>query len=162
MLHLLYAGGLRREEVVTLTVCQVDHRDGRLCLVDLIGKGGRVRTVPLPKWAEEPLLWWRDYRLLVDACAPDDRYITALRGEDMHDRSVYRVVAQYRKLAGIEAKVGPHDLRRTSAKHQLKGGAKLEQISVVLGHASLQTTQRYLGVDLDLEHPACDCLPVPK
>jgi integrase len=54
--------------------------------------------------------------------------------------------------------VAPHDCRRTFAKLALRGGARLEQIQLNLGHASIQTTERYLGVDLDLHDAPCDRL----
>lgn len=161
VLHLLYAGGLRRSEVVSIRIRHLARREGRLCLVDLEGKGKRVRTVPLPEWAEEPLLWWRGYRTLVDHADEDAAYLTSLYGDSLSDRTVYAIVQQYREAAGIEGKVSPHDLRRTKAKHELRGGAKIEQISVTLGHTSIATTQRYLGIDLDLENASCDALPIP-
>lgn len=161
VLHLLYAGGLRRSEVVGLRIRHLQRREGRLCLVDLEGKGKRVRTVPLPEWAEKPLLWWRDYRKLVDHAGENDAYLTSLHGDSLSDRSVYEFVQKYREMAGIEGRVSPHDLRRTSAKHQRAGGAPIEQISAVLGHASVATTELYLGTALDLENAACDFLPKP-
>ena len=54
--------------------------------------------------------------------------------------------------------VAPHDLRRTYAKLAHKGGAKLDQIQLSLGHASLTTTERYLGVHQDLHDTPCDYL----
>ena len=48
-----------------------------------------------------------------------------------------------------------HDCRRTFAKLALKGGARLEQIQLSLGHQSIQTTQRYPGVELDLQDAPC-------
>lgn len=161
VLHLLYACALRRSEVVGITVGHLQEREGRLCLVDMRGKGQRVRTVPVPQWAEGSLLWWQEYRRVADDAEDHEPYITALGGESLHDRTVYDIVNRYRIAAGIASTVGPHDLRRSNAKHQLKGGAPIEQISINLGHSSIATTQRYLGVDLDLERPACDFMPVP-
>jgi integrase len=54
--------------------------------------------------------------------------------------------------------VAPHDCRRTFAKLALKGGARLEQIQLSLGHASIRTTERYLGVEQDLTDAPCDRL----
>jgi integrase len=55
-------------------------------------------------------------------------------------------------------RIAPHDLRRTFAKLAFKGGAKLDQIQLSLGHASIQTTERYLGVQQDLADAPCDYL----
>jgi site-specific recombinase XerD len=60
--------------------------------------------------------------------------------------------------APLELDVAAHDCRRTFAKLALKGGARLEQIQLSLGHQSIQTTQRYLGVELDLQDAPCDHL----
>jgi len=55
-------------------------------------------------------------------------------------------------------KIAPHDLRRTFAKLAHKGGSALDQIQLSLGHGSIQTTQRYLGVEQDLTDAPCDRL----
>lgn len=52
--------------------------------------------------------------------------------------------------------VAPHDMRRSFARLAMRGGAPLDQIQVTLGHESLRTTELYLGLELDLVHPACD------
>jgi hypothetical protein len=54
----------------------------------------------------------------------------------------------------------PHDVRRTFAKLAHQGGAPLEQIQITLGHASIQTTERYLGVQQDLTDAPCDHLGI--
>lgn len=56
--------------------------------------------------------------------------------------------------------LAPHDLRRTFAKLARSGQAPLEQIQLALGHRSIQTTQRYLGSELDLADAACDRLGI--
>jgi integrase len=58
------------------------------------------------------------------------------------------------------SKLAPHDLRRTFAKLAHKGRAPLEQIQLSLGHASIQTTERYLGVRQDLQDAPCDYLGI--
>jgi integrase len=71
-------------------------------------------------------------------------------------RSIYAVVVEYAELLGVEFR--PHDLRRTYGKLAHKGGAKIEQIQLSYGHASLTTTERYLGIEQDLEDAPCDHL----
>ena len=58
----------------------------------------------------------------------------------------------------LGVQVRPHDLRRTFAKLAHKGGAPIDQIQLSLGHSSIQTTERYLGVDQDLTTAPCDVL----
>ena len=70
---------------------------------------------------------------------------------------VYRVVDEYASEVGYDDLVA-HDLRRTFAKLAHKGGAGVDQIQLTLGHASLKTTERYLGVEQNLTDAPCDRL----
>jgi integrase len=65
-------------------------------------------------------------------------------GEGMTERVVWHVVKDYAKQASIE-KLAPHDLRRTCARLCHQAGGELEQIQFLLGHVSVQTTEKYLG-----------------
>ncbi|MDQ2835569.1 MAG: site-specific integrase [Acidobacteriota bacterium] len=77
-------------------------------------------------------------------------------GAGMSASSIYALVVDYAEQLGIEFR--PHDLRRTYGKLAHKGGARIEQIQLSYGHASLTTTERYLGVEQDLEDAPCDYL----
>ncbi len=70
----------------------------------------------------------------------------------MSAQAVWNIVQRYSPVE----KLTPHDLRRTFAKLAHKAGAPIEQIQQSLGHASIQTTERYLGVELDLQHAPSD------
>jgi integrase len=72
-------------------------------------------------------------------------------------QNVMEAVVKYGKRIGV-AKLAPHDLRRTFAKLAHRGRAALEQIQLSLGHASIMTTERYLGVRQDLQDAPCDHL----
>ena len=74
-----------------------------------------------------------------------------MTGDSLTAQGIWRCVEKYSNVA-------PHDLRRTYAKLAHKGGAKLDQIQLSLGHASLTTTERYLGVHQDLHDAPCDFL----
>jgi site-specific recombinase XerD len=65
-------------------------------------------------------------------------------GSELSEKVVWHVVRQYAKKAGIE-KLAPHDLRRTCARLCHQAGGELDQIQFLLGHVSVQTTERYLG-----------------
>src|SRR6266478_6649374 len=80
-----------------------------------------------------------------------------LCGDSMTAQSIFETVKVYAAKIGLEA-IALHDLRRTFAKLAHKGGAALEQIQLSLGHASIQTTERYLGVEQDLTDAPCDHL----
>jgi site-specific recombinase XerD len=159
LLCLLIGCGLRREELALLTVEHIQQRDARWVLVDLVGKGSRIRTVPMPAWTKLAIDQWmaaagiRDGRLL-RAVNKGDRIV----GEGMTAQSVFEVVARYGKRIGLQ--IAPHDLRRTFAKLAHKGHAALEQIQISLGHASIQTTERYLGIEQDLTDAPCDHLGI--
>ena len=60
----------------------------------------------------------------------------------------------------LDVKIAPHDLRRTFAKLAHKGHAAIEQIQISLGHSSIQTTERYLGIEQDLTDAPCDHLGI--
>ena len=69
--------------------------------------------------------------------------------DGLTEKVIWQVVEQYAADAGLP-NIAPHDLRRTSAKLCRAGGGELEQIQILLGHASVQTTERYLGTRQNL------------
>jgi site-specific recombinase XerD len=159
LLALLVGCGLRRQELAGLRIEDIQQRDGRWCIVDLAGKGNRVRTVPMPSWAKAAVDDW-----LVVARFPGGLVLGAVNkgdwitGQGMSAQSIYEVVEAYGKEMG--ASLTPHDVRRTFAKLAHKGRAPLEQIQISLGHASIQTTERYLGVEQNLTDAPCDHLGI--
>jgi integrase len=159
LLALLVGCGLRRQELAGLRIEDVQQRDGRWCVVDLAGKGNRVRTVPMPPWTKAAIDDWLAAAhfpsgLVLGAVNKGDR----ITGQGMSAQSIYEVVDRYGKKLG--ATLAPHDVRRTFAKLAHKGRAPLEQIQLSLGHASIQTTERYLGVAQDLQDAPCDHLGI--
>jgi integrase len=84
-------------------------------------------------------------------------------GKGLTPEAVLLVVEQYSRDLGLGG-VRPHDLRRTCARLCRQSGAELEQIQMLLGHASIQTTERYLGSRQNLEHGPNDdlCLPLKR
>lgn len=149
--------GLRRSEVAGLTFEHIQQRDGRWVIADLVGKGKRVRSVPIPSWCKAAIDAWsqvaglesgRVFRQVVKGDRLDGKSVTA--------QLVYRVVAQYAGALGYP--VAAHDLRRTFAKLARKGGAELTQIQLTLGHSSLATTQKYVGEEQNLTDAPCDRL----
>ena len=80
-----------------------------------------------------------------------------IAGERLTPQAIYNVVAEYAERIDC-VRIAPHDLRRTFAKLAHKGGSGLDQIQLSLGHGSIQTTERYLGVEQDLTDAPCDHL----
>ena len=158
LLGLLVGCGLRRGELAGLEFPDVAQREGRWAIVDLVGKHGRVRTVPMPSWTKSALDAW--------ASAAGISTGAVLRRVDKGGRvgsgpitpqGVFEAVVSYARQAGL-GKITPHDLRRTFAKLAHLGRAPLEQIQISLGHASIQTTERYLGLKQNLHDAPCDRL----
>jgi site-specific recombinase XerD len=158
LLAVLIGCGLRREETALLTLEHIQQRDARWVVVDMKGKGGRVRTVPMPSWTKVAIDDWTlaagftSGRLFRPVNKGDK-----LAGETMTAQSIFETVKKYAIEIG-QKEIAPHDLRRTFAKLAHKGRAALEQIQLSLGHASIQTTERYLGVRQDLTDAPCDRL----
>ncbi len=150
ILALLVGCALRRQELAQLDVEKIQTRDGRWVIVDLRGKGGRVRTVAIPVWVKSAIDAWMaagsiDKGRLLRPVLKGSK----VKGETLTDWSVWSVVEQSAKQIGIE-RFGAHDLRRTCAKLCRKNGGDLEQIKFLLGHSSIQTTERYLGSQQEL------------
>lgn len=162
ILAILLGCGLRREECAGLTVEHIQQREGRWVIVDLVGKRSKVRSVPMPSWAKYAVDAW----LLAGAITSGVVFRPVNRGGHVGDgamsaQAIYNVVLEYPVCCddkGNQIVVHPHDLRRTFAKLAHKGSAPIEQIQLSLGHASIQTTERYLGVAQDLTSAPCDKL----
>jgi site-specific recombinase XerD len=157
LLGLLIGTGLRRDEAANLGMDRIQQRDGRWALIDIVGKSGHVRTVPMPGWAKSLIDTWAHAAGIQDGCVfrPLNK-AGKLIGDRMTDQTVYDLLGYYTAKAGVIA--APHDLRRTFAKLCHKGGSPLEQIQLSLGHQDIATTMRYLGVKQNLEDAPCDRL----
>ncbi len=145
LLALLLACGLSRHEAVALRLDHLQQREEHWAIVDLVGKGGHVRTVPVPDWVRNELDDW-----LVAAAIDRGRLFRRVNkagrawGDGVTVEAVWHIVKESAKSIGV-AKLAPHDLRRTCARLCHASGGELEQIQFLLGHVSVQTTERYLG-----------------
>ncbi|KAA3664593.1 MAG: hypothetical protein DWQ04_04940, partial [Chloroflexi bacterium] len=177
ILAVMIGTGLRRAEVAGLTWEQVQQRDGRWAIIDLIGKRGRVRSVGMPPWVKMALNGWRDGSGLDNgrifrALNKDGQLAGKVKtkGGDHTDgnltpQAIYNVVKEHVLAAGHinrkgSATLAAHDLRRTAAALALKGGADLRQIQQMLGHASITTTERYLEPMRSLQVTASDFIQI--
>src|SRR5713226_2468743 len=160
MLGLLLGCGLRRSEVVGLRLDQLQSREGHRVIVDLVGKGGRLRTVPVPSWCKELVDTWvrhsgvsegKIFRRVLKDGTRQEAGVTA--------NVVWYAVKRCACQAGI-VNLAPHDLRRTCARLCHGCGGELEQIQFLLGHASVQTTERYIGSKQKLQDAVNDRLEI--
>ena len=158
ILAVLLGCGLRRSEVAALTFAHLQQRDGRWCIVDLVGKHGRVRTAPMPTWVKVAVDAWGSPAGLAEGHVfrPVNR-ANRVTGEALGEKAVWQLIKPYAEAAGVPG-IAPHDLRRTCAKLCRASGGELEQIQMLLGHASVQTTERYLGTKQDLVHAPNDAI----
>jgi integrase len=150
VIAMLVGCALRRRELASLKVEDIQMREGRWVILDLVGKGGRIHTVAIPIWVKQGTNAW-----MTAVGIEDGRLLRRVsktgkpQGEGLSDWAVWSVVEQAAKQIGIE-RFGAPDLRRTCAKLCRKAGGDLEQIKFLLGHSSIQTTERYPGSEQEI------------
>ena len=145
ILEVLYSSGLRVSELTGLCWRDIDDELGMVMV--RAGKGNKDRLVPLGEPAIDALKAWR--AAMPIAWTHDGPVIRNLRGGRLTPRSVQNIVARRLIDAGIDTPLTPHGLRHCFATHMLNGGADLRSIQEMLGHSSLQTTQRYTHVSVN-------------
>ena len=162
VLATLLGAGLRRSELAGLDGNQIQQRDRRWVIVDLSGKQGRIRSVPIPEWVQAAITRWKDAAGLSEGAV--FRSVTrhgSITPRRLSPQGVFAIVKTYADQLHIV--VRPHDLRRSFAKLAHTGQAPIEQIQLSLGHASVVTTEIYLGVKQNLHDAPCDRLGItPK
>src|SRR5437867_3458591 len=145
IIAVLLGCGLRRRELADLSFDHLQRREDRWAIVDLIGKGGHVRTIPVPEWVKQFLDEWftaaqiTSGKLFRCVCRSGTVW-----GDGMTEKVVWHVVKAHAKKLEMP-NLAPHDLRRSCARFCHAAGGELEQIQFLLGHVSIQTTERYLG-----------------
>jgi len=150
MLYLLYATGMRVTELVSLTTEQINFNTG---FVNLIGKGNKERSVPLPKNILELLAFYLDhvYKKLVP---PDLGQIIKKQNylfgviysnslKPLSRQSFWAILKKILSQSGIFKDISPHSLRHSLATHLLKNGADTRSLQLLLGHQNISTVQIY-------------------
>ncbi len=152
LMEILYAGGLRVSELVTLKKNAVTRRDE--CLM-IKGKGGRERLVPLTGAAREAIKGWLKIREETmppkDSQSHDkaDKFLFPSRGKAGHltRERFAQMLKELAMKAGLPpSQISPHVLRHAFATHLLANGADLRSVQTLLGHADISTTQIYTHV----------------
>jgi integrase/recombinase XerD len=163
ILETLYATGIRRAELIALTIYDADLQTATLRIEH--GKGNTKRVVPLTQSAIAALkLYLEEARSLFAREAGQVRLFVSTRsGGPLDDDDIVRIVAKAANRAGIRKHVTPHTLRHTCATHLLKGRADIRQIQKLLGHRRLSSTEVYRRVELtDLHEVIARCHPREK
>lgn len=136
---LLYSIGIRRAELVGLKVSDFDFFRKE---VRIVGKGNKVRSIPLTDNLVEQLKLYIDVRRQHDKYGEDALFLTD-RGKPIYPRLVHEIVSRQLSSLTSLSKKSPHVLRHTFATHMLDKGADLNGIKEILGHANLAATQIY-------------------
>jgi integrase len=147
---------LRRAELSDLKLDDLQIRQGHWAVVDLVGKGGHIRTVPMPFWVKAAIDRW-----ISAAMVTAGRVFRAVSRHETpwvkgsRENVIWYVIRRCAEGMQLDH-IAPHDLRRTCAKLCHVNGGELEQIQFLHGHVSVLTTERYLGCKQNLEEPAND------
>ncbi len=143
MLELVYGCGLRVSELVSITVDQINARQG---VIRLFGKGNKERLVPL---GEHALRWVEDYSRdarPVLLSGTSDTLFLSRRGAAMTRQSFWYRVKAHAQRAAVSSDLSPHSLRHAFATHLVNNDADLRVVQLLLGHSDLSTTQIYTHV----------------
>jgi integrase/recombinase XerD len=188
IIGLMYAAGLRRNEVVKLDVADYDPETGKLILT---GKRNKQRTAYITNGAADALQDWltirgtqpgplfvevnkggkvlierqsltvRPFRKIGGVEIPTKKAGTTIyRGGALTSQAIYNTLAKRAREAGIK-NFSPHDVRRTFIAHLLDAGADIATVSKMAGHANIQTTARYDRRPEEAKRNAAELLHVP-
>jgi integrase/recombinase XerC len=156
IMELFYSSGLRLDEMVSLDGAHLDLADRT---VRVLGKGRKVRIVPVGRKADEALrLWLRERGALA---SPDETALfVGKNGSRLKHRAVQLRIAYWARRKGLPAHVHPHLFRHSFATHLLESSKDLRGVQELLGHADISTTQIYTHLDFahlartyDASHP---------
>jgi integrase/recombinase XerC len=144
LLELLYSTGVRVSELCGL---DIDDLDRQRCVVRVLGKGSKERTVPVGAPAVRAVeAWLANARPQLITGDSGQAMFLGERGKRIDPRVVRRIVHRSLRVTEGAPDLGPHGLRHAMATHLLEGGADLRSVQEMLGHASLATTQIYTHV----------------
>ena len=163
ILETLYATGIRRAELIALTLYDADLQTATLRIEH--GKGNTKRVVPLTQSAIAALKLYLEAArgLFVREAGQVRLFVSSRSGGPLDDDDIMRIVAKAANRAGLRKHVTPHTLRHTCATHLLKGRADIRQIQKLLGHRRLSSTEIYTRVELsDLHEVIARCHPREK
>ena len=169
--------GLRRSEVANLTFKHIQQREGRWAIVNLKGKGDRIRTIGIPLFVHESIGRWAKAAGL-DFHTNEKIFKAIKKGKfgnlagsvtaggpkpyksdgALSPQAVYKIIKFYAAQLGIDIAV--HDLRRTAANLMFRSGADIRQIQQLLGHESITTTEKYLAPMISVKESAADFIDI--
>jgi integrase/recombinase XerD len=147
MLELLYSSGLRISELLNIKVHQIAHDKSFL---KIKGKGDKERLVPIGSSAMSSLLTYIDtFRCNIKNIDNVEMLFIKETGAVISRQECWKMIKKYALASNINKKISPHNLRHAFATHLLNNGADLRTVQMLLGHASLSTTQIYTHIAKD-------------
>ncbi|MBI9071999.1 MAG: site-specific tyrosine recombinase XerD [Melioribacteraceae bacterium] len=160
ILELFYSSGLRVSELINLKISDLFFSDE---VIRVLGKGNKQRIVPIGtsaiKWVSEYSKKTRP--LIVKKLVSENFVFLNRNGKKFSRMGIWKIVAKYTKLSGVEREVHPHTFRHSFATHLLEGGADLRAVQEMLGHADISTTQIYTHIDREfIKQVHRDCHPI--
>lgn len=139
VLELLYGGGIRVGELVSLKCSDLDSSSR---LIRVMGKGHKERLIPIGIPALEALT---SLHTMVSTCV----LIPSEAGKRLTTRSIQLLIKKYLTAANLPLTMTPHSCRHSYATHMLQNGADLRVVQELLGHSNLSTTQKYTHVNIN-------------
>lgn len=164
MIYLLYASGMRISELVSLQLSSLHYDTG---FIDVLGKGGKARTIPLPQPVMALIQQYceQDVSVFNERHKDRDNYflfpiVYGGKIRPITRQALWTIVRNLCREAGIARPLSPHRLRHSFATHMLKRGLDLRSLQVLLGHEKVSTVQIYTHVEksylrtlYDKKHP---------
>ena len=144
ILELLYSSGLRISELLNIKINEISKEKKFL---KIKGKGNKERLVPIGSSAMNLLIVYLDtYRLNIKISNNIDILFINENGSIISRQACWEMIQKYASISLINKKISPHNLRHAFATHLLNNGADLRTVQMLLGHASLSTTQIYTHI----------------
>lgn len=140
LIHVFYVTGMRRAEVISLKVSDVDFAN---MTIKVLGKRNKERLVPMLLETKEKFKIYLDNRKDLKEINDGSYMFLTLSGNKLYETLVYRLIKKYFREVSSKVKTSPHILRHTFATHLLNKGADLNAVKELLGHSSLASTQVY-------------------
>jgi len=140
IIHVLYATGMRRAELINLKLNSVDIEG---LSIKVLGKRNKERIIPMLPETKVKIQLYIEERKLLNIIKDKDFLLLTAVGNKLYDTIVYRIINKYFREVSSKVKTSPHILRHTFATHLLNKGADLNSVKELLGHSSLASTQVY-------------------
>ena len=145
MLELMYACGLRISETINLTIHDIFWDEN---LIRVMGKGGKQRMVPIARQSLDFVTEYKkNTRNILKKEKDTDIFFLNRFGNKLSRMGVWKIIDNLATTIGIQKHVSPHTFRHSFATHLLEAGANLRIVQMLLGHASINTTQIYTNID---------------